>query len=170
MPAGFSQYAPHLQYSSLPLMRDQYIFAELTWRSRRGPGSEGTSVRLVKMVGLIVKNFNWMCNEYKPFFKICLESVQVFFHLTVTCSSCKLPVMTEVSMSQCLISIICRNQGGYFILCHSLLLMPSIFPNIRVFSSESALHIRWPTCWSFSFSIGFSNEYSGLISQKGSIR
>ena len=113
MPAGFSQYAPHLQYSSLPLMRDQYIFAELTWRSRRGPGSEGTSVRLVKMVGLIVKNFNWMCNEYKPFFKICLESVQVFFHLTVTCSSCKLPVMTEVSMSQCLISIICRNQGGY---------------------------------------------------------
>ena len=46
----------------------------------------------------------------------------------------------------------------------SLLLLPSIFPSIRVFSSESALHIRWPKYWSFSFSISPSNEYSGLIS------
>ena len=45
-----------------------------------------------------------------------------------------------------------------------LLLLPSIFPSIRVFSNESALHIRWPKYWSFSFSIGPSNEYSGLIS------
>ena len=49
-------------------------------------------------------------------------------------------------------------------LCHSLLLWPSIFPSIRVFSSESALCIRWPKYWSFSFSIRPSNEYSGLIS------
>ena len=49
------------------------------------------------------------------------------------------------------------------ILCHPLLL-PSIFPSIRVFSSESVLCIRWPKCWSFSFSISPSNEYSGLIS------
>ena len=49
------------------------------------------------------------------------------------------------------------------ILCR-LLLLPSIFPNIRVFSRESALYIRWPKCWSFSFSINPSNEYSGLIS------
>ena len=49
-------------------------------------------------------------------------------------------------------------------LCHSLLLLPSIFPNIRVFSNESVLHIRWPKYWSFSFSISPSNEYSGLIS------
>ena len=52
------------------------------------------------------------------------------------------------------------------ILCHLLLLLPSIFPSIRIFSSESALHIRWPKYWSFSFSIGPSNEYSGLISFK----
>ena len=50
------------------------------------------------------------------------------------------------------------------ILCHPLLLLPSIFPSIRVFSSESALHIRWPKYWSFNFSISPSKEYSGLIS------
>ena len=53
---------------------------------------------------------------------------------------------------------------NHLILCHPLLLLPSVFPIIRVFSSESALHIRWPKYWSFSFSISPSNEYSGLIS------
>ena len=53
--------------------------------------------------------------------------------------------------------------SNHLILCHPLLL-PSIFPSIRVFSNESALHIRWPKYWSFSFSISLSNEYSGLIS------
>ena len=52
----------------------------------------------------------------------------------------------------------------YLILCHPLLLLPSIFPSIRVLSSESALRIRWPKYWSFSFNISPSNEYSGLIS------
>ena len=52
----------------------------------------------------------------------------------------------------------------HFILCHPPLLLPSIFPSIRVFSNESALRIRWPKYWSFSFSISPSNEYSGLIS------
>ena len=50
------------------------------------------------------------------------------------------------------------------ILCHPLLLLPSIFTSIRVFSNESVLHIRWPQYWGFSFSINPSNEYSGLIS------
>ena len=54
--------------------------------------------------------------------------------------------------------------SNHLILCHPLLLLPSIFPNIRVFSSESVLCIRWPKYWSFSFSISPSNEYSGLIS------
>ena len=48
--------------------------------------------------------------------------------------------------------------------CHPLLLLPSVFPSIRVFSNESVVHNRWPKCWSFSFSISPSNEYSGLIS------
>ena len=54
--------------------------------------------------------------------------------------------------------------SNHLILCHPLLLLPSIFPSYRVFSSESVLHIRWPKYWSFSFSISSSNDYSGLIS------
>ena len=54
----------------------------------------------------------------------------------------------------------------HFILCHPLLLLPSVFPSIRVFSSELAVRIRWPKYWSFSFSISPSNENSGLISFK----
>ena len=54
--------------------------------------------------------------------------------------------------------------SNHLILCHPLLLSPSIFPSIRVFSNESAPHIRWPKYWSFSFSIIPSNEHSGLIS------
>ena len=52
----------------------------------------------------------------------------------------------------------------HLILCHPLLLLPSIFPSIKVFSNESALFMRWPKYWSFSFSISPSNEHSGLIS------
>ena len=54
--------------------------------------------------------------------------------------------------------------SNHLILCHPLLLLPSVFPSIRVFSNESVLHIRWLKYWSFSFSISPSNEYSGLIS------
>ena len=55
-------------------------------------------------------------------------------------------------------------SSNHLMLCHSLLLLSSIFPSTRVFSNESVLHIRWPKYWSFSFSISPSNEYSGLIS------
>ena len=54
--------------------------------------------------------------------------------------------------------------SNHLILCHPLLLLPSIFPSIRVFSNQSALHIRWPKYWSFSFSISPSNKHPGLIS------
>ena len=54
--------------------------------------------------------------------------------------------------------------SNHLILCRPLLLLPPVFPSIRVFSNKSALHIRWPKYWSLSFSIGPSNEYSGLIS------
>ena len=54
--------------------------------------------------------------------------------------------------------------SNHLILCRPLFLPPSIFPSVRVFSSESVLHVRWPKYWSFSFSISPSNEYSGLIS------
>ena len=54
--------------------------------------------------------------------------------------------------------------SNHLTLCRPLLILPSIFPNIRVFSNESLLHIRWPKYWSFSFNISPSNDYSGLIS------
>ena len=54
--------------------------------------------------------------------------------------------------------------SNHLILCHPLLLLPPIFPSIRVFTNESALHMRWPKCWSFSFNISPSNEHPGLIS------
>ena len=63
-----------------------------------------------------------------------------------------------------LISIKSVMQTNHLILCHPLVLLPSIFPNIRVFLSESALPVRWPKYWSFSFNISLSNEHPGLIS------
>ena len=72
--------------------------------------------------------------------------------ITNSCSSPK-PMSVESVMS-----------SNHLILCCPLLLLPSIFPSIRVFSNESTLHMRWPKYWSFSFSISPSSEYSGLIS------
>ena len=63
-----------------------------------------------------------------------------------------------------LMSIELVMPSNHLILCHLLLLLPSIFSSIRVFSKETVFHIRWPKYWSFSFSISPSNEYSGLIS------
>ena len=62
-----------------------------------------------------------------------------------------------------LMSIKLVMTSNHLILCHPLLLLPSIFPSIRVFSNESALCLRWPKYWSFSFNISLSNEYSELI-------
>ena len=64
-----------------------------------------------------------------------------------------------------LMSIESVMPSNHLIFCHPLLLLPSIFPSIRVFSNESALHIRWPRYWSFSFNISPSNEHPGLISR-----
>ena len=63
-----------------------------------------------------------------------------------------------------LLSIELVVHSSHIILCHPLLLLPSIIPSIRVFSNQSLLYIRWPKYWSFTFSISPSNEYSGLIS------
>ena len=79
--------------------------------------------------------------------------------LGVTQSQTRLKRLRSSSMS-----IESVMSSSHLILCHPLLLLPSVFSSMKVFSSESALHIRWPECWSFSFSISPSNEYSGLIS------
>ena len=75
-----------------------------------------------------------------------------------------LPVHHQLPEFTQTLSIESVMPSNHLILCHPLLLPPSIFPSLRVFSNESALRIRWPKYWSFSFNIRTSNEYSGLIS------
>ena len=77
-----------------------------------------------------------------------------------------LPVHHQLPESTKPMSIESVMPSNHLILCHPLLLLPSIFPSIRVFSNESALHIRWPKYWSFSFDISPSSEHPGLISFK----
>ena len=81
---------------------------------------------------------------------------------TAACQA-SLSITTSQSLLK-LMSIESVMPSNYLILCHPLLLPPSIFPSIRVFSNGSVLLIRWPKYWSFSFNISPSNEYSGLIS------
>ena len=81
----------------------------------------------------------------------------------MNCSTLNFPVLHYQSLLK-LMSIESVMPFSRLILCRPLLLLPSIFPSIRVFSSELAFHIRWPKYWSFSFSISPPNEYSGLIS------
>ena len=85
--------------------------------------------------------------------------------MTPQTTACRasLPITISWSLPK-LISIDLVMPSNHLILCHPLLLLPSIFPSIRVFSNESALHIKWPKYWSFSFYISPSNEHSGLIS------
>ena len=82
----------------------------------------------------------------------CTAALQASLSIT---NSQSLPKLTSIESVM---------PSNHLILCCPLLLLPSIFPSIRVFSNESALRIRWPKYWSFSFNISSSNEYSGLIS------
>ena len=80
---------------------------------------------------------------------------------------CSTPGFPSITNSWSLIKLMSLElvmPSNHLILCHPLILLPSIFPSMRVFSNESVLHIRWPKYWSFSFRISPSNEYSGLIS------
>ena len=102
-----------------------------------------------------------------PYFVVQLSSVaQLCLTLCnpMDCSTSGLPVHHQLLELAQLLSIELVMASNHLILCHPLLLLPSIFLSIRVFSNESVLHIRWPKYWSFSFSISPSNEYSGLIS------
>ena len=95
-----------------------------------------------------------------------------FFSVTQSCLTlrpldCSTPASLSITNSQSLLKLMSIESvmlSKHLILFHPLLLLPSIFPIIRVFSNESVLHIRWPKYYSFSFSISPSDEYSGLIS------
>ena len=97
------------------------------------------------------------------------SSVQLLSRVPLFATPCTAARQASVSIANSwsllkLISIQSVMQSNHLTLCFPLLLLPSIFPSIRVFSNKSALPIRWPKYWSFSFSISPSNEYSGLIS------
>jgi len=109
-------------------------------------------------------------NEILPFVtSVQFSSVQWFSRVRLfatqwtTARQASLSITNSRSLLK-LMSIDSVMSSNPLILCGPLLLLPLIFPNIRVFSSESVLRIRWPKYWSFSFSINPSNEYSGLIS------
>ena len=125
----------------------------------------GTNIYLLSYVRrgtwslLKKKNYIYYISQFSSVSELCRLFVtpwstvhQASLSITNSQSLLKLMSIESVMPSNCLI------------LCHSLLLLPSVFPNIRVFSSESVLHIRWPKYWSFSFSISPSNECSGLFS------
>ena len=92
-----------------------------------------------------------------------LNCIQLFVTQWTTACQASLSFTIFQSLLK-LMSVESMTPSNHLIICHSLLLLPSIFPSIRVFSNESALHIRWPKYWSFSFSINPFNDYSGLIS------
>ena len=92
-----------------------------------------------------------------------LSHVQLFVTPWTAASQASLSITLSVSLLK-FMSIESVMPPNHLILCHPLLLPPSIFPSFGFFSNESVLHIRWPKYWSFSFSISPTNEYSGLIS------
>ena len=97
------------------------------------------------------------------------SSVQLFSHVQLFVTPCTIALQTSLSITSSwsllkLVSIESVMPSNHLIPCCPLPLLPSIFPSIRVFSSESVLCIRWPKYWSFSFNISPSNEHSGLIS------
>ena len=108
-----------------------------------------------------------LCHPESPYFTVQFSSVtQSCLTLSdpMDCSTPGLPVHHQLPELAQLLSIESVMPSNHLILCCPLLLLPSIFPSIRVFSNESVLCIRWPKYWGFSFSISPSNEYSGLIS------
>ena len=112
------------------------MFYECCLITRKGPGSV-QSVQKLSRVWLFVTPWTAACQA----------------SLSITNSWSLLKLMSIESVM----------PSNHLILCHPLLLLPSIFPSIRVFSNESALHMRWPKYWSFSFNISPSYEYPGLI-------
>ena len=91
-----------------------------------------------------------------------LSCIQLFVTPWTAARQASLSITNSQSLLK-VMSIKSVVPSNHLILCRPLLLLPSIFPSIKVFSNELVLHIRWPKYWSFSFSISPSNEYSGLI-------
>ena len=110
---------------------------------------------------------NLIFNFFLVFLCCCCCSVAQLCLTLCDPIDCSMQASLSFTITQSLLKLMSIElvmPSNHLILCRPLLLLPPIFPSIRVFSSVSALHIRWPKDWSFSFSISLSNEYSGFIS------
>ena len=108
-------------------------------------------------------NLYWICYNIQFNSVQLLSSVRLFVTPGTAACQASLSIANSRSLPK-LLSIESVMPSNYFILCQPLLLLPSIFPSIRIFSNESAFRMRWPKYWSFSFNISPSNEHPGLIS------
>ena len=121
------------------------------------------------LLSLFRQNFMILCllirsTGFCPFSSVqSLSRVQLLVSPWTAACQASLSMTNSRSLPK-LMSIKSVMPSNHLIFCHPLLLLPSIFPKIRVFSSESALHIRWPKYWSFCFNISPSKEHPGLIS------
>ena len=131
-------------FYSITIFSSHWKFFSVTFTSVHSPALDKTQCPGNKLLLSCVRLF------VIPWTAAC----QSFLYFTISWSLLKL------------MSIEWMMPSNHLILCHPLLLLPLVFPAIRVFYNESALCIKWPKYWSFSFSISLSNEYSGLISFK----
>ena len=121
------------------------------------------------MLSRLFQSIVGITNNKNKLYWIQFSSVQSLSHVQLSETAWTAARQPSLSITNCLsllklMSIESVMSSNHLILCRPLLLPPSIFPSIRVFSNESVLRIRWPKYWSFSFSISPSNYYSGLIS------
>ena len=149
-------------HENRPLRTDSEVYAQSAAKQGPQPGRHtGQERRTQASKGLApqmhgVKRIQ-TCGSYP------LTDVRLFATPRTAAHQASLSISNSQSLLK-LMSIESVTPSNHLILCRPLLLLPSIFPSIRVFSNESVLHMRWPKYWSFSFSISPSNEYSGLIS------
>ena len=117
------------------------------------------------------KSWTWLSVGHHQNVVAVIQSLScVQFFATTWTAACQ--ASPSFTISQSLLKLMFIElviPSNHLILCRPLLLPPSIFPSIRIFSNESALHIRWPKYWSFSFNISPTNEYSGLLSFRKSL-
>ena len=131
--------------------------------------TESRSVCVFQFVSLLVSHFYGWYNKSRSYYTLyccCCSVTSLCLTLVTLWTAIRYALLSTISESLLkLMSIKSARPSNHFIFYHPLLL-PSLFPSIRVFSNELSLCIRWPKYWSFSFSISLSSEYSGLISFK----
>ena len=130
------------------------------------PTRQSTTGKKLQFLGNINKQYTIICGHDRASVQFSsvqsLSRVRLFATPWTAACQASLSITNSWSLPR-LMSIESVMPSNHLILCRPLLLLPSIFPSIRVFSNESALHIRWPKYWGFSFSISPSNEHPGLI-------